>query len=91
MGGSGFGWFGRVPASALVFSTLGGGLLRCGGSVVRGEGEVMSYFLFSLLLLNLDVLAEPGETFEDTWGNFVSFAVLVVVLIFLEPQSYLLR
>ena len=38
--------------------------------------EVLFCFLFSLLLLDLDVLAEPGETFEDACRKRVSMRVL---------------
>lgn len=47
------------------------GLLRRYGVVVsEGSGDVRrsnDAASWLLLLLNLDVLAEPGEAFEDTW------------------------
>ena len=37
---------------------------------------------FLLLLLDLDVLAEPGETFEDAWSNWSAPLLLACVVFF---------
>jgi hypothetical protein len=64
-------WAGWASASQYVcsFSTAGpaSSSVWCVGCKVEREKGVVLSSVFLLLLLNLDVLAEPRETFEDTW------------------------
>lgn len=83
-------WAGCQPVRLFFFAPL----VVCFDIAVIDGGEkrreVLFCFLFSLLLLDLDVLAEPGETFEDAWmmGQYYCFGGNLFVWI---AKSYLLH
>ena len=64
---------------SLNWCALGGAWLWLVRKKKRGD---LLAFSFLLLLLDLDVLAEPGETFEDAWSNWSAPLLLACVVFF---------